>query len=76
MLLSAQRELDVDLQQSFVIGDRYLDVHMAHRVGARGVLVLTGDGRSELENRKQEPEQPDLVSENLLTAVDEILSLT
>src|SRR5689334_1509636 len=30
MLLSAQRELDVDLQQSFVIGDRYLDVQMAH----------------------------------------------
>jgi D-glycero-D-manno-heptose 1,7-bisphosphate phosphatase len=74
MLLQAQRQLYIDLQQSYVIGDRYLDILMAHRVGARGVLVLTGDGRNELENRKAEEEQPDLVSENLLTAVEQILS--
>ncbi len=73
MLMQAQFQLNIDLTQSYVIGDRYLDIRMAHRVGARGVLVLTGDGRGELENRKGEQEQPDLVSENLLTAVEEIL---
>ena len=73
MLMQAQFQLNIDLKQSYVIGDRYLDIQMAHRVGARGVLVLTGDGRTELENRKEENDQPDLVCENLLVAVHEIL---
>jgi D-glycero-D-manno-heptose 1,7-bisphosphate phosphatase len=74
MLVQAERELDVDLKQSVVIGDRYLDIKMAHAVGAKGVLVMTGDGRMELENRKNEPIQPDMVSETLLTAVTAILA--
>ena len=34
MLLQAQRELQIDLTQSFVIGDRYLDIETANKVGA------------------------------------------
>ena len=75
MMRKAERDLAIDLTQSYVIGDRYLDVEMAHAVGARGVLVLTGDGRSELEKRKNDPVQPDIVSDTLLTAVKEILSI-
>jgi D-glycero-D-manno-heptose 1,7-bisphosphate phosphatase len=74
MLIRARQELAIDLEQSYVIGDRYLDIHLAHAVGARGVLVRTGDGRIELENRKHETAQPDFVAENLLAAVDAILN--
>ena len=56
-----------------MIGDRYLDIRMAHAVGAHGVLVLTGDGRTELAQRQTEPIQPELVSDNLLTAVESII---
>ena len=73
MLLKAQQQLDIDLSRSFVIGDRYLDIRMAHRVGARGVLVMTGDGPAELAQHKDDEEQPDSVCENLLTAVEQIL---
>ena len=73
MLMRAARDLGIDLRQSVVIGDRYLDIRMAHSVGARGVLVLTGDGRMEMENHKESDVQPDIVSENLLTAVETVI---
>jgi D-glycero-D-manno-heptose 1,7-bisphosphate phosphatase len=74
MLLRARDEMNIDLTQSFVIGDRYLDVEAAHNVGAKGILVLTGYGREEREKYKSNKCQPDLVADNLLTAVDAILT--
>jgi len=62
------------LERSFVVGDRYADVELAHGVGGRGVLVLTGYGRGEYELHRQEwPRQPDSVVEDLSEAVDAIL---
>jgi len=43
----AVRELGIDPAQSFVVGDRWLDVQLARAVGARGVLVRTGYGVTE-----------------------------
>ena len=74
MLLRAQKELSIDLTQSFVIGDKYLDVETAHNVGAKGILVLTGFGRGEREKYKTSRIQPDLVADNLMTAVEAILN--
>jgi D-glycero-D-manno-heptose 1,7-bisphosphate phosphatase len=74
MLIQAGREFGINLKESCVIGDRYLDIRMAHAVGARGILVLTGDGRYELEIRKDDPIQPDFVSDTLFTAVEAILA--
>jgi len=73
MLLRAEKELNIDLKNSFVIGDKYLDVELAHAAGARGVLVLTGYGREQLEKHKDSPMQPHFVAENLEHAVDAIL---
>jgi len=74
MLRQAERELGIDLNSSYMIGDRYLDIQMARTAGVHPVLVLTGDGRTELENRKNEPVQPEFVSDNLLTAVQIIVA--
>ena len=74
MLRQAEREHGIDLTQSFMIGDKYLDVGVGHAAGARSVLVLTGYGREELEQNKNNPEQPDFVAENLLEAVEAITS--
>jgi len=74
MLLRARDELNIDLTQSFVIGDKYLDVETAHNVGAKGILVLTGYGQREREKYKSSNRQPDLVAENLMAAVDAIIS--
>jgi D-glycero-D-manno-heptose 1,7-bisphosphate phosphatase len=74
LLEQAAREHDLRLDRSFVVGDRYGDVKLAHAVGGRGVLVLTGYGRGEYELHGQEwPRQPDCVAEDLSEAVDAIL---
>lgn len=74
MLETAARDLNLTLEGSVVIGDRYLEVEMAHRLGLRGALVLTGYGRGELEfSRAGWPRPPEWIGENLLEAVEKIL---
>jgi histidinol phosphatase-like enzyme len=73
MLLQAQRELDIDLRQSYVVGDKHSDVVTADVVGAKSVLVLTGYGRQELARHRDDRLQPDYIAENLMDAVDAIL---
>ncbi|MGE0359265.1 MAG: D-glycero-alpha-D-manno-heptose-1,7-bisphosphate 7-phosphatase [Vicinamibacterales bacterium] len=51
MLLDATRDLGLDPARSWMIGDKWHDVQVGHRVGARGILVRTGWGRLEEETR-------------------------
>ena len=75
MLIRAQHDLDIDLSQSYMVGDRYLDVDAAHAAGTRSVLLMTGDGRAEFEKYKHAArEQPAFIAENLLDAVESIVS--
>ena len=74
MLERAARELEIDLSASVIIGDRYGDIAAGHAVGARGALVLTGHGQSEYEQRAQWLRQPEFMADNLLAAVEQILS--
>jgi D-glycero-D-manno-heptose 1,7-bisphosphate phosphatase len=73
MLLKAQKDMQIDLTRSYVIGDKYVDIETAHRVGATGILVLTGYGREQRERHEANAQQPDFVVENLMDAVDGIL---
>jgi D-glycero-D-manno-heptose 1,7-bisphosphate phosphatase len=75
MLLRAARELEIDLNRSYMVGDRYVDVRTAHAAGVRSVLVCSGDGAGEMEKYGGiHGPQPNFVAENLLHAVDAILS--
>ncbi len=38
----AVTDLGLDLSQAYVIGDQERDVELAHRIGAKGILVTTG----------------------------------
>ena len=74
LLHRAAREHAIDLSSSFVVGDRYGDVELAHGTGSRGVLVRTGYGEEDLrENSAGWPQQPDFVTDDLAAAVDWIL---
>lgn len=71
MLKRASAEHDLDLRRSVLVSDRYDDISMAHAVGCKSILVLSGYGRGEHEwNRQKWPRQPDHVVENLEKAVD------
>ena len=74
LLLKARQELGVELSQSYMIGDKYLDIETAYAVGARSILVMTGYGREEHEKYKNSPQQPHFIAENLLEAVESIIS--
>jgi D-glycero-D-manno-heptose 1,7-bisphosphate phosphatase len=76
MLLRAQEELGIDLAQSYMVGDRYLDVDAAYAAGAKSILVMTGNGRAEHQKYQDLPQQPHFVAENLLEAVESIISGT
>jgi D-glycero-D-manno-heptose 1,7-bisphosphate phosphatase len=74
LLERAAREHGLDLANSWVVGDRYADLEMAHAVGARSILVMTGYGRGEYElHREKWPRQPDVLAENLTDAVVRVL---
>lgn len=44
MLLQAAREHNVDLQKSFMIGDKRADIEAGQRAGCQTLLVMTGYG--------------------------------
>lgn len=74
LLELAAREHGLDLAESWVVGDRYADLEMAHAVGAHSILVMTGYGRGEYElHREKWPRQPDVLAENLTDAVVRVL---
>ena len=74
MLERAAAQFGIELEKSFVVGDRLLDIQMGHQVGARSVLVLTGFGQEEREwGRAVWQQQPDHVSADAYEAVRWIL---
>ncbi len=44
MVQRASRELDIDLSESYVVGDSARDIELANSCGATGILVKTGYG--------------------------------
>lgn len=74
LLVRAAEELDLDLARSVMVGDKPSDLEVAPKVGARGVLVLTGYGLGEWEYRREHFRvTPDHVAGDLLDAVEWVL---
>ena len=67
MLLRAAGALEVDLAQSWMVGDRWLDVDCGHAAGCRTIFI----DRGYAEELKQ---KPDFLARNLAEAADIILN--
>jgi D-glycero-D-manno-heptose 1,7-bisphosphate phosphatase len=75
LLLRAAHDLDLDLSDSSMVGDKASDLLVAPPVGARAILVLTGYGLGEWEYRRADfPLAPDHVAADLLDAVDWVIA--
>lgn len=72
MIEDAQRDLGIDPKQSWVVGDKWLDVQLGEAVGARSILVRTGWG-SEQEKKRPAGQQVHAICDNLIHAVSVIL---
>ncbi|OGP88122.1 MAG: hypothetical protein A2031_03165 [Deltaproteobacteria bacterium RBG_19FT_COMBO_43_11] len=77
MLLRAAEEMNIDLEQSYIIGDRYNDIEAGKKVGVKGVLVKTGFGQSLLQDdgpdRLTPQNKPDFIAADILEAIQLIL---
>ncbi len=74
MIEAASKALDLDCSKSYVVGDRGKDLEFAQRIGAKGILVLTGYGRGEwVYCQDQWKAKPDWVARDLYEAVQWIL---
>jgi D-glycero-D-manno-heptose 1,7-bisphosphate phosphatase len=72
LLKQAAADLNIDLARSFAVGDRWHDLEAGQAVGARGVLVRTGYGRTE-EAAPNPGIVPAVIADNLIAAVSWIL---
>jgi D-glycero-D-manno-heptose 1,7-bisphosphate phosphatase len=66
MLLAAARDLNISLNRSFVVGDRWRDIEAGRRVGCRTVLIDYGYA-------EPHPSGMDFTTHTLSSAVDWIL---
>jgi len=74
LITRAAADFEIDLGNSWMVGDRYSDIELAHNAGLQSAFVLSGYGRGEWEYQRSSWElQPDLVSEDLLQAVNSIV---
>ncbi len=76
MAEKAARELNLDLQKSYVIGDKMDDFNLGRIIGGTSFLVKTGQGQDYVNIlRKSVKNADNLICENLLEAVRRIEEL-
>jgi D-glycero-D-manno-heptose 1,7-bisphosphate phosphatase len=73
MLVSAAWDHELDLNKSYMVGDKATDIDLAHNAGAKGILVTSGFGEKVLKGGYQHLVQPDYVAEALPQAIAWIL---
>lgn len=70
MLTKAERELNIELKQSFIIGDKQTDIEAGKKVGCKTIMVKTGYG---VEEMKSEQIDCNYFADDLYDAVQYIL---
>jgi D-glycero-D-manno-heptose 1,7-bisphosphate phosphatase len=70
MIEQAAKDFSIDLENSWMIGDKAIDVETGFNAKTKTALVLTGYGLKHIEKLKT---KPDITSENLLHAVVKII---
>jgi D-glycero-D-manno-heptose 1,7-bisphosphate phosphatase len=74
LLDSAARDLDIDITRSYVVGDKWSDIELAQRAGARAVLVRTGFGPDDPGNvRPGRIKDPDFTARDINEAAEWIV---
>jgi len=73
MILQAQQKYNIDLSQSFIIGDSYEDMKCGDNAGTKKILVMTGYGEVAFRKCLDEKLKIDFIAKNLYHAVNYIL---
>jgi len=77
MVLAAAGAFNIDLAQSYLVGDTFRDIQTAKNTGIKAVLVKTGYGNESLQQAGSDTvtqeNKPDFIAEDILDAVHWIL---
>lgn len=76
MILQAAENYNLDLDQSFLIGDSECDILAGMNAGCKSILVLTGKGEQVKKEIKEKKIKPYLITPNILTAAEYIIPET
>lgn len=70
MIETACKDFEIDLENSWMIGDKLIDVELGFNANIKTALVLTGYGKIHAKNLKR---HPDILAANILEAVQKIV---
>lgn len=68
MIINAQNKHNMDLQNSYFIGDSYTDMKCAENAGIKRIFVLTGKREEELTRCKEENIKIEYIAKDILEA--------
>ncbi len=70
----AVKDFDIDINHSFLVGDKWSDVELAQRAGVHSILVMSGFSPDDPGNKRPEHvEDPDFTARTIAEAVDWIM---
>jgi D-glycero-D-manno-heptose 1,7-bisphosphate phosphatase len=70
LIKKAQRDFNIDLAQSYMVGDKATDIEAGQKAGVKTIHVLSGRGKDEKDKIKI---APDHTAQNLTDAVNWII---
>jgi heptosyltransferase-2 len=71
MIHRAVVDLNIDLSRAYVVGDQSRDIELARQVGARGILVLSGQTQQDtIGDIQRSGVSPDFIADDLGDAVE------
>jgi histidinol-phosphate phosphatase family protein len=68
LMKDAASKYDIDFGSSYMVGDKFTDLRTGKNAGCKTVLVLTGYGKDEMENKGDWEFEPDFIAEDLYEA--------
>ena len=66
----AEKIYDLNLSESFIIGDHPTDIECGHNASVKGIYVLTGHGQKHINELKENT----IICDNILLAADYIIN--
>jgi histidinol-phosphate phosphatase family protein len=76
MVFRAAKEHNIDLEKSYTVGDSIRDYLLGFNAGAKGIMVLTGHGKKQIQKIKIQKIKPLAVLKNLEQAAEFIVKNT
>ncbi|HRE39831.1 MAG TPA: HAD family hydrolase [Ignavibacteria bacterium] len=74
MIVKAIKKHNINISESWLIGDSFTDMKCASNAGLKKILVLTGYGKKHLKMCEENNILPDFIAESILEASDYIIN--